>query len=129
MLTRAQDDAWTLPNPPQLNDRLQADGSSHRELLEDVEVELLAWMYKISTETGAVNPGAVEGWPSADRDVERTLAAQGCMYHILFASAFGEGANWSRADPRHTSLRRSGTSNEHLVYVMLLEPHYTPSFC
>lgn len=55
-----------------------ADGTSHREFLEDVEIELLAWMYKLSADTGAANTAAAEGWPSAIRDLERTLSAQGC---------------------------------------------------
>lgn len=70
--------SWSLPDPPEIEDRLQADGSSQREVLEDVEAELLAWMYQIAAESGLINPGAAEGWPSANRDIERTLAAQGC---------------------------------------------------
>jgi len=71
---------WTLPNPPRVEDCFQADGDSERELLEDVEMELLAWSAKIAAETGAINPAAAEGWPSANRDLERVLAAQGCMF-------------------------------------------------
>ncbi|KAK5125256.1 hypothetical protein LTR85_000932 [Meristemomyces frigidus] len=87
---------WTLPSPPPLDDRFDADGSSQRELLEDVEVELLSWMFKTSSETGAVNPAATDGWPSADRDVERTLAAQGYQ--------------------RQATLRRAAPSNDELPY-------------
>ncbi|KAK4540902.1 hypothetical protein LTR36_008844 [Oleoguttula mirabilis] len=97
MLTSAQDELeWTLPSPSPLDDRLNADGSSQRELLEDVDLELLAWMFKISSETGSVNPAAADGWPSADRDVERTLAAQSYQ--------------------RHVTLRRVAASNEDLPY-------------
>ncbi|KAK5130073.1 hypothetical protein LTR08_002506 [Meristemomyces frigidus] len=82
LLTSAQDDIeWTLPNPPELDDRLDADGSSQRELLEDVELELLAWTSKIAIETGSANT-ATEGWPSANLDIERTLASQGYQRHI-----------------------------------------------
>jgi ubiquitin carboxyl-terminal hydrolase 25 len=81
MLTHVQEPekTWHLPNPPAVPDRLEADGSSQREELEDVEIELTAWMYKIAAETGGINPAAVEGWPSADRDLQRLLAMQGCM--------------------------------------------------
>ena len=68
---------WNLPNPKPIPDRWLADGSSERELLEDVEIELLGWMKRIAAETGAVVPTS-DQWPSADRDIERTLAAQGC---------------------------------------------------
>lgn len=69
---------WHLPNPPVLDTRLHADGSSLRELLEDVEMELRALLSKTAAQTGLTDPAASEGWPSADHDVERTLAAQGC---------------------------------------------------
>ncbi|KAI5361757.1 putative ubiquitin specific protease, UCH repeated domain-containing protein [Septoria linicola] len=75
---RGDEDAqWHLPNPPPLVDRFRADGSSHREALEDVEIELKALMIKAAADTNAVNPLASESWSPADRDVERTLAAQG----------------------------------------------------
>lgn len=74
-----QDTMWNLPNPEQITDRWEADGDSERELLEDVEIELLAWMKKIAAETGGVVP-TPEGWPSAERDIERTLGAQGCEW-------------------------------------------------
>ncbi|EMD00196.1 hypothetical protein BAUCODRAFT_83917 [Baudoinia panamericana UAMH 10762] len=83
---------WSLPDPPTIDDRIEADGNSLRELLEDVEIELVALMYKLAGDTGAINPAASEGWPSASRDVERVLAAQGY--------------------PRHVSLRRTNTANE-----------------
>lgn len=70
--------SWTLPNPPKIENPLLADGSSHRELLEDWEVELLALISKEAQDTGVINPTSSEGWPSAGLDVERTLAAQGC---------------------------------------------------
>ena len=75
-----QEGQWILPNPPVLENRLHADASTPREMLEDVEIELLAWMYQLSSETGLINPSANEGWPSAERDIERTLAAQGCTF-------------------------------------------------
>ena len=74
---------WILPNPEQIPDRLQTDGNSHREVLEDVDVELLCWMYKLASEQGLVNPAAGETLSSANRDVERTLAAQGCMFQSI----------------------------------------------
>ena len=70
---------WQLPDPPVLDDRLAAQGNSQRELLEDIETELHALIIKTAAETNAVHPAASEGWPLADRDVDRTLAAQGCM--------------------------------------------------
>lgn len=75
----AQEFSWYLPDPAQVGDRWEADGSSERELLEDTEIELLGWMYRIAAETGAINT-ATDSWHSADRDIERTLAAQGCEY-------------------------------------------------
>lgn len=74
---RQDESMWNLPKPEEVTDRWDADGDSERELLEDVEIELLAWMFRIAAETGAVNP-STEPWQSADRDIERTLAAQGC---------------------------------------------------
>lgn len=74
-----QDSVWNLPNPEQVSDRWLADGSSERELLEDTEMELLAWMQRVAAETGVLVPSG-EGWPSAERDIERTLGAQGCKY-------------------------------------------------
>jgi ubiquitin carboxyl-terminal hydrolase 25/28 len=59
---------------------MRADGSTLREYLEDIVVELLALISKIASEYCLPNPAASEGWSSADRDVERTLAAQGCMF-------------------------------------------------
>ncbi|KAK3677353.1 ubiquitin-specific protease ubp2 [Recurvomyces mirabilis] len=90
------DAEWTLPNPPEIDDRSQADGGSQRELLEDVVCELTALMYKTAADTGSMNPAAAEGWPSSNRDLERTLAAQGYQ--------------------RHSSLRRPNTANEELPY-------------
>lgn len=83
-----QDVNWTLPNPEQIQDRLQTDGNSLREVLEDVEIELLIWMQKFAAELGLVNPHSGETLSSANKDVERTLAAQGCMFHpnILFVT-------------------------------------------
>lgn len=49
-------------------------------MLEDVEIELLACMFKLSSEVGLLNPAADESWSSANRDIERTLAAQGCKF-------------------------------------------------
>ncbi|WPG98034.1 Hypothetical protein R9X50_00081800 [Acrodontium crateriforme] len=74
--------SWSLPNPAPLENRLQADGSSLRELLEDVSYELASWMYATASETGLSNPAGAEGWHSAERDVERTLAAQGYLRHV-----------------------------------------------
>ena len=81
MTANFQKDAnWVLPNPEPIEDRLSADGSSERELLEDVEIELFLWMHKLASEYGMVNPHATEVFSSADRDIERTLGAQGCMF-------------------------------------------------
>jgi len=73
-----QEGTWTLPSPPEVHDRLNADGESLRELLEDVEYELIALMSRTAAEFNIVNPAAAEGWFSADRDLQRTLSAQGC---------------------------------------------------
>jgi ubiquitin carboxyl-terminal hydrolase 25/28 len=80
-----QDAAWTLPNPGNVPNRLQTDGESPREVLEDVEAELIAWMYELAAKHNIINPASGEGWPSADRDIERLLAAQGCKFdpHLL----------------------------------------------
>ncbi|GIZ48075.1 hypothetical protein CKM354_001115000 [Cercospora kikuchii] len=91
-----QEAMWQLPDPPVLDDRFAAQGNSHRELLEDIETELHALIIKTAAETNAVNPAASEGWPLADRDVDRTLAAQGY--------------------PRFSSLRRQVASPEELPY-------------
>jgi len=69
---------WTLPNPPQIEDRLGANGSSLREELEDVEMELTALAWRTAAEMNVVNPVAGEGWHSAQRDLERVLGTQGC---------------------------------------------------
>lgn len=60
--------------------RLKSDGKNQREYLEDVTIELLAWMYKLSSETAVVNPAAAEGWPPAEHEVKRVLAVQGCRF-------------------------------------------------
>lgn len=75
---RSQDFHWILPEPPVLEDRSRATGDSHREVLEDFEMELLAATSRRAVDTNSVNPFAAEGWASADRDFERLLAAQGC---------------------------------------------------
>jgi len=106
---------WTLPNPSPIADRMEADGSSSRELLEDLEIELVAWMSRISSETGALNPAAAEGWASANRDLERTLAAMGCKCLLLpRCSGFMHGTNVAGADQRHVSTRRADAPNEML---------------
>ncbi|KAK1063912.1 ubiquitin-specific protease ubp2 [Friedmanniomyces endolithicus] len=93
----AEQEEWSLPNPAPVDFRLQADGNSPREVLEDVGFELVALMSKVASETGAINSAASEGWPSAVRDVERTLAAQGYQ--------------------RYAPLRRAPASNDLLAYV------------
>lgn len=89
-----QDSFWNLPNPEQIEDRWLADGSSERELLEDAEMELFGWMHRTAAETGAIVPSN-EAWPSADRDVERTLGAQGCKSPYCLGCAIDVLANWS----------------------------------
>jgi ubiquitin carboxyl-terminal hydrolase 25/28 len=76
--TQEEEISWTLPNPPLIEDRLGADGSSPRELLEDVEMELLALTYRTAAEMNVVNPSAGEGWSTAQRDLERVLGSHGC---------------------------------------------------
>ena len=51
-----------------------------REILEDVEIELLLLMHQSAAQYGTVNPHSAEILASADKDIERTLAAQGCMF-------------------------------------------------
>ncbi|EME40231.1 hypothetical protein DOTSEDRAFT_179215 [Dothistroma septosporum NZE10] len=87
---------WQLPNAPSLDNRLRADGSSTRELLEDWEAELLALMYEQSSTTNAINPAAATGWPSADKDIERVLSVQGYT--------------------RHPAARRAAASNDQVAY-------------
>ncbi|KAF2207210.1 hypothetical protein CERZMDRAFT_71801 [Cercospora zeae-maydis SCOH1-5] len=78
-----QDATWQLPNPPVLDNRFAAQGNSPREILEDIETELHALLIKTAADTNTVNPAASEGWPLADRDIDRTLAAQGCTSLLL----------------------------------------------
>lgn len=73
-----QDNEWALPQPPVLDDRLHTSGDSPREVLEDFEMELSAFASKLALDNNTVNPFAAEGWASAERDIERLLAAQGC---------------------------------------------------
>ena len=47
-------------------------------MLEDVEMELLALAWRTANEMNVVNPVAGEGWPSAQRDLERVLGTQAC---------------------------------------------------
>lgn len=77
-----QDHHWTLPNPPLIDDRLKANGDDLREILEDVEHELLAYQYKLSIEHEAPPP-AEATWSSANADVERIFGAQGCKFHCM----------------------------------------------
>lgn len=75
--------SWILPNPPVVQDRLHSSGDNLREHLEDVEMELLALAWRTAAEMNVVNPAAGEGWPSAQRDLERVLSTQGCKFiHI-----------------------------------------------
>ncbi|KAK3644608.1 ubiquitin-specific protease ubp2 [Elasticomyces elasticus] len=87
---------WSLPNPEVINNRLTVDVNDERELLEDVEFELAALMFRIAIDTGAMNPSASEGWSDAKHDLERTLAAQGY--------------------PRYAPLRRVAPPNDLLPY-------------
>jgi ubiquitin carboxyl-terminal hydrolase 25/28 len=81
-----EETSWTLPSPPFIEDRLGADGSNLRELLEDWEMELLALAWRTADEMNIVNPVAGEGWSPAQRDLERVLGTQGCKspaFHVL----------------------------------------------
>lgn len=84
---------WTLPNPPQVENRLRADGSSTREYLEDVEAEAIAYVFKLSFDSGEMNPVAGRGWPSADREVERIMGAQNCLLHETLADVMSMKAD------------------------------------
>jgi ubiquitin carboxyl-terminal hydrolase 25/28 len=72
--------SWALPNPPLIEDRLGADGSSMREQLEDVEMELIALALKTAADNNSVNPVAGEGWHSAQMDLERVLGSHDCKF-------------------------------------------------
>jgi ubiquitin carboxyl-terminal hydrolase 25/28 len=48
--SQEEEGSWTLPNPPTIEDRLGADGSGLRELLEDWEMELLALAWRTANE-------------------------------------------------------------------------------
>lgn len=74
---------WKLPQPPVPDDRLRASGDSLREYLEDFQMELLALVSRLAADANSVNPFAAEGWSSAERDIERLLAAQGCKHAWL----------------------------------------------
>ncbi|CZT15320.1 uncharacterized protein RCC_01183 [Ramularia collo-cygni] len=70
---------WNLPNPPPIEDRLGADGSSPREILEDIEAEAVVYVGKLSLAAGESNPVAARGGATlalANREVERVLGAQ-----------------------------------------------------
>lgn len=81
--SQEEEGSWMLPSPPLIEDRLGADGSSARELLEDWEMELLALAWRTADEMNIVNPVAGEGWSTAQRDLERLLGTQGCKFHVL----------------------------------------------
>ena len=119
-LPSGQDSSWSLPNAPLINDRLRADARSSREFLEDIEWELTAWMYATASETGLVNPAASEGWHSANRDAERTLGAQGCMYEKGVWSGFGKLTERYRppayvAETWRTAYRRTSVCSLHFL--------------
>lgn len=111
-LRMRQDHTWILPDPEQISDRLQAKGDSLRELLEDAELELLAYQFKLSVEQSA--PAPAEGsWPSANGDIERMFGAQGCEFRrITFKVIL---ANVCIAGTRHVSQRRAPASNTELA--------------
>ena len=102
-----QDNNWHLPNPDTIADRLQTDGSTGREMLEDVEIELLACMFELAAKQGHVNPASGEGWYSANRDIERTLAAQGCTSHYnVFGTKPRTKCGACRLPPRSVTAHR-----------------------
>lgn len=84
-----------------------------REFLEDVEMELLLLMHKFAAQFGLINPHSSEILSSADKDIERTLAAQGCMFAHTSWSTLSRVAD-PYADTRFVALRRTITSNEAL---------------
>ena len=69
---------WTLPSPPEIADRTNLPDDAHRMYLEDVELELLAYMHTLASTTGGTTNTELGEWTSANRDIERTLQAQGC---------------------------------------------------
>jgi hypothetical protein len=110
-----QDNTWNLPNPEPIDDRIEADGSSLREYLEDVEMELLLRMHKLVSDYGMINPHASEVLSSADRDIERTLGAQGCTFDhtsLPVCLIVDDETDSARADTRYVTLRRTMSSNE-----------------
>lgn len=82
-LQEEEQPSWTLPSPAIVQDRLRSGGDSLREYLEDVEMELLALAFRTAAENNVVNPAAGDGWTSAQRDLERVLAVQGCKFTIV----------------------------------------------
>lgn len=128
-LMQMQDNNWILPNPDPLDDRIMANGNSMRELLEDAELELLLWMHKLASEFRLVNPHASEILPSADKDIERTLAAQGCMFAQTSSYMTGDETNehmQTRATlhyvaQRQTKLFRERTSLQSTFLLTLIK--------
>lgn len=112
-----QDGAWELPNPAPLGeeDRLLAEGTTLREMLEDVQIELLAWMFKLSAETNVINPAAGESWLNAETDIKRTLAAQGCVLTQCEVHSRAIRLTSSRTDETFHAMRRTALTDPILL--------------
>lgn len=84
--TDEEEAQWALPNPPLVADRLHADGTSNREMLEDIESEAITWSAKLAFASGELNPTvAARGLPSANSEVQRVLGAQNCLLYDSLA--------------------------------------------
>lgn len=107
---------WALPNPPPIHDRLRADGTSHREILEDIEAEAIAYVWRLSFASGEMNPVAARGWPAADREVERVLGAQDCLLHDILADVLRIGT-----DDENVQIQLTCPSNARLQTIYFRE--------
>lgn len=91
---------WTLPDPPLVGDRLRADGTSHREVLEDIDCEAITWSSKLGYASGESNPAiAARGLPSGSSEVERVLGVQNCLLREVSAQQQYRADVFRRSNP------------------------------
>lgn len=64
------DSTWILPDPGKNGELFTT--------LEDYDYEIRALMDKRARQSTEINPSAELGWPSAMKEIDRVLGAQGC---------------------------------------------------
>ena len=72
-------------------------------------------MCEQSSTTGAINPAAAVGWPSADKDIERVLAVQGCEF---MGCECAMDDVLTAPDTLHAAARRAAASNDQVPCVV-----------